>query len=150
VLALFLASLQPSSRKAHFIEQFTESWTSRWSPSEAIKEQKDGEVFAYGKFRCTRTSSRAVSLIQMRGHEVGKWHVKTPDVYPGIEGDEGLVASSKAAQHAISAPFETSLDPSAKTLVVQYEVKLQKGLDCGGAYVKVIPAFLLLRPSNFC
>jgi hypothetical protein len=79
--------------------------------------------------------------------QVGKWLVKTPDVFPGIEGDEGLVASSKAAQHAISAPFETSLDPSGKTLVVQYEVKLQKGLDCGGAYIKV--KSLRPQPGSF-
>ena len=30
------------------------------------------------------------------------------------------------------------LDPKEKTLVLQYEVKLQDGLDCGGAYIKLL------------
>lgn len=59
-------------------------------------------------------------------------------MYPGIEGDEGLVIKSKAAHHAISVPFDTPLDPKGKNLVVQYEVKLQKGLECGGAYIKLL------------
>ena len=57
---------------------------------------------------------------------VGEWNVEEPTVYPGIAGDLGLVIKSKAAHHAISVPFSTPLDPAGKTLVVQYEVKLQK------------------------
>lgn len=64
--------------------------------------------------------------------------MEEPSVYPGIDGDEGLVLKSKAAHHAISTQFEEALDPAGKTLVVQYEVKLQKGLDCGGAYMKLL------------
>lgn len=45
---------------------------------------------------------------------------------------------TKAAHHAISVPFSTPLDTDGKTLVVQYEVKLQKGLECGGAYIKLL------------
>lgn len=59
-------------------------------------------------------------------------------MFSGIVGDEGLVLKTKAAHHAISVPFETPLDPAGKPLVVQYEVKLQKGLDCGGAYIKLL------------
>jgi hypothetical protein len=69
---------------------------------------------------------------------VGKWSVEEPTVYPGIDGDEGLVLKTKAAHHAISAPFEAPLDPKGKTIVAQYEVKLQKGLECGGAYIKLL------------
>lgn len=47
-------------------------------------------------------------------------------------------AESKAAHHAISTLFDTPIDPKGKPLVVQYEVKLQKGLDCGGAYIKLL------------
>jgi hypothetical protein len=45
---------------------------------------------------------------------------------------------SKAAHHAISTLFPEPIDPKDKPLVVQYEVKLQKGLDCGGAYIKLL------------
>jgi calnexin len=45
---------------------------------------------------------------------------------------------SKAAHHAISTLFPEPIDPKGKPLVVQYEVKLQKGLECGGAYIKLL------------
>lgn len=64
-------------------------------------------------------------------------------MFPGLLGDTGLVAKSKAAQHAISAQFAEVIDAKAaalegKPLVIQYEVKLQTGLSCGGAYMKLL------------
>lgn len=103
------------------MEQFTPDWDTRWSPSSATKKQSGGEVFSY----------------------VGQWSVEEPTVFPGIQGDTGLVAKSKAAQHAISASFPEVIDPKAaalegKPFVVQYETKLQNGLSCGGAYLKLL------------
>lgn len=43
----------------------------------------------------------------------------------GIEGDKGLVVKNPAAHHAISAKFDKKIDNKGKTLVLQYEVKLQ-------------------------
>jgi Calreticulin family len=40
-------------------------------------------------------------------------------------GDKGLVVKNPAAHHAISAKFSKKIDNKGKTLVVQYEVKLQ-------------------------
>ncbi|CAD6890898.1 unnamed protein product [Tilletia controversa] len=110
------ASFEPTKLTAPFLEQFTSDWTQRWTPSSATKAQDDGEVFSYS----------------------GKWEVEEPTVLGGIKGDAGLVAKSEAAQHAISALFEKPIDPKGKPLVVQYEVKLQKGLQCGGAYLKLL------------
>ncbi|KAI0690740.1 Calreticulin family-domain-containing protein [Cytidiella melzeri] len=109
-------AMQPTSIKAPFLEQFTDDWTERWTPSEATKKTPvGGETFSY----------------------VGNWEVE--DAEPVlIDGDKGLVAKSKAAHHAISAPFEQSLDFSDKPLVVQYEVKYQKGGNCGGGYLKLL------------
>jgi len=42
-----------------------------------------------------------------------------------MEGDKGLVVKNVAAHHAISAKFPKKFDNKGKTLVVQYEVKLQ-------------------------
>lgn len=42
-----------------------------------------------------------------------------------MEGDKGLVVKNKAAHHAISAKFPEKIDNKGKTLVVQYEAKLQ-------------------------
>ncbi|GAA6063231.1 hypothetical protein JCM10212_005838 [Sporobolomyces blumeae] len=116
VAAEGVPAFTPTAVEGIFVEQFTEGWQDRWSSSKATKEEKQGEVFSY----------------------VGKWSVEEPSVYPGIHGDKGLVLKSKAAHHAISAPFDAPFDPKGKPLIVSYEVKLQKGLDCGGAYVKLL------------
>ncbi|KAK4684067.1 calnexin, partial [Tremellales sp. Uapishka_1] len=101
-----------------FLEQFTTQIpASRWTVSRATKQTPVGdETFSY----------------------VGTWAVEEPEVFPGIAGDMGLVLKSKAAHHAISTLFPEPIDPKGKPLVVQYEVKLQKGLECGGAYIKLL------------
>ena len=58
--------------------------------------------------------------------------------YVGIEGDLGLVANDGAKHHAIVKKFDEVLDTIDKDLVVQYEVKFQKSLECGGAYIKLL------------
>jgi calnexin len=96
--------MQPSKLKAPFLEQFTDDWEKRWKPSHAKKDTKGSdEEWAY----------------------VGEWSVEEPTVYKGMEGDKGLVIKNAAAHHAISAKFPKKVDPKGKTLVVQYEVKLQ-------------------------
>ena len=96
--------MQPSKLKAPFLEQFTDDWEKRWKPSHAKKDTKGtDEEWAY----------------------VGEWSVEEPTVYKGMEGDKGLVIKNAAAHHAISAKFPKKVDPKGKTLVVQYEVKLQ-------------------------
>ncbi|KAF9283117.1 hypothetical protein BGZ68_005541 [Mortierella alpina] len=117
VPALELPAFKPSSIKAPFLEQFAQNWSDRWTASEATKETTtEGEVFSY----------------------VGQWSVEEPTVYPGLQGDLGLVAKSPAAHHAISASLPEVIDNKDKTLVVQYEVKAQNGLECGGAYMKLL------------
>jgi len=107
---------KPSEIEAPFVEQFTDDWAVRWTPSEATKKTPvGGETFSY----------------------VGRWEVEEP-LISTIEGDKGLVAKSKAAHHAISAPFEQPIDFKDKPLVVQYEVKYQKGGNCGGGYLKLL------------
>ncbi|KAJ3482943.1 hypothetical protein NLI96_g6641 [Meripilus lineatus] len=109
-------AFKPTSIKAPFLEQFVDDWSDRWTPSEATKKTPvGGETFSY----------------------VGKWEVEEPSAGV-IEGDKGLVAKTKAAHHAISAPFEKAIDFSDKPLVVQYEVKYQKGGNCGGGYLKLL------------
>jgi calnexin len=95
--------LQPTKLKAPFLEQFTEGWDKRWKPSHAKKDVQGDEEWAY----------------------VGEWAVEEPEKYKGMEGDLGLVVKNPAAHHAISAKFPKKIDPKGKTLVVQYEVKLQ-------------------------
>ncbi|KAG8900277.1 hypothetical protein FRB99_006145 [Tulasnella sp. 403] len=107
---------KPSAVKGVFLEQFGPDWASRWTPSEATKKTPvGGETFSY----------------------VGKWSVEDASS-PSILGDKGLVAKTKASLHAISAPLSAPLDPAGKTFVLQYEVKYQKGGNCGGGYLKLL------------
>jgi len=98
---------KPVAIKAPFVEQFTDDWSSRWTLSKAKKDDpKTEEDWRY----------------------VGEWSVEEASVYPAIVGDKGLVVKNPAAHHAISAKFPKKIDNKGKTLVVQYEVKLQSTL----------------------
>ncbi|CEL54337.1 Calnexin homolog OS=Neosartorya fumigata (strain ATCC MYA-4609 / Af293 / CBS 101355 / FGSC A1100) GN=AFUA_4G12850 PE=2 SV=2 [Rhizoctonia solani AG-1 IB] len=110
-------TFKPTDVKGALVEQFTDDWATRWTPSKATKKTPVGsETFSY----------------------VGEWKVEESSVRPAIIGDKGLVAKSKASHHAISAPLATPLDPKGKPFVVQYEAKFQKGGNCGGGYLKLL------------
>lgn len=123
-----LTFFQPTSLKAPFLEQFTDDWEKRWQPSHAKKDDpKSEEDWAY----------------------VGEWSVEEPTVFKGIDGDKGLVVKNAAAHHAISAKFPKKIDNKGKTLVVQYEVKPQNSLVCGGAYLKLLQENKKLHQEEF-
>ncbi|KAB8278931.1 Calreticulin family-domain-containing protein [Aspergillus minisclerotigenes] len=118
----------PTTLKAPFLEQFTDDWESRWTPSHAKKDDSQTEEdWAY----------------------VGEWSVEEPTVFKGIDGDKGLVVKNPAAHHAISAKFPKKIDNKGKTLVVQYEVKPQNSLVCGGAYLKLLQENKKLHAEEF-
>lgn len=107
----------PTKADALFLEQFTPGWESRWATSKSSKLQRGTEEFKYD----------------------GVWSVEEPTVFPGLAGDEGLTMKSKAKQHAISTLFDEPITFDGKEpFVVQYEVKMQNGLSCGGAYIKLL------------
>uniref|UniRef100_A0AAY4BNM3 Calnexin n=1 Tax=Denticeps clupeoides TaxID=299321 RepID=A0AAY4BNM3_9TELE len=55
-----------------------------------------------------------------------------------LPGDKGLVLKSRAKHHAISGLLLRPFVFNTKPLIVQYEVNFQTGIDCGGAYVKLL------------
>lgn len=67
----------------------------------------------------------------------GEWQLNSGPDRP--HADKQLLLPLKARHYAISAklsePFKFSEE---KPLVVQYEVQFREGLDCGGAYVKLL------------
>ncbi|KFZ10762.1 hypothetical protein V502_07938 [Pseudogymnoascus sp. VKM F-4520 (FW-2644)] len=128
--AVELPTFTPTKIKGDFVEQFTDDWEQRWKPSHAKKDMKGSDVdeeWAY----------------------VGEWAVEEPHVFKGIDGDKGLVVKNAAAHHAISAKFPKPIENKGKTLVVQYEVKLQNGLECGGAYLKLLRDNKALHQEEF-
>ncbi|CAG8955455.1 hypothetical protein HYFRA_00010321 [Hymenoscyphus fraxineus] len=126
-----LPTFTPTTIKAPFLEQFTDDWETRWKPSHAKKDtkgsEKEDEAWSY----------------------TGTWAVEEPTIFKGMEGDKGLVMKDVAAHHAISAKFPKKIDNKGKTLVVQYEVKLQDGISCGGAYMKLLRDNKALHQEEF-
>ncbi|CAF0798074.1 unnamed protein product, partial [Brachionus calyciflorus] len=101
----------------HFIETFeTNIIGSKWIRSRAKKDGVEDEIAKYD----------------------GEWSIESSGDSV-LEGDKGLVLKSKAKHHAIAAklnrPFVFTED---KPLIIQYEVKFQNALECGGAYVKLV------------
>lgn len=65
-------------------------------------------------------------------HTAGEWY--------GDENDKGIQTSQDARFYGISAPLEkTFTSGPGKDLVIQYTVKHEQDLDCGGAYIKLLP-----------
>jgi calnexin len=103
----------------YFTETFEsdEEFKARWVLSRAKKDGADDTIAKYD----------------------GQWSIEEPkDV--ALKGDLGLVLKSKAKHHAVSAKLDKTADFTAKSFVVQYEVKFQNGQECGGAYVKLLTA----------
>lgn len=55
-----------------------------------------------------------------------------------IPGNKGLVLKSRAKHHAIAANLQKPFPFKNKPLIVQYEVHFQDGIQCGGAYLKLL------------
>lgn len=86
-----------------------------WIRSEAKKDTQEADIAKYD----------------------GEWKVEEPAT-PILKGDRGLVLKSKAKHAAISAPLSRPFKFAVKPLIVQYEVTLQEGQECGGGYIKLI------------
>jgi calnexin len=84
-----------------------------------------------------------------QNRSLGEWKVEEARHFSGIAGDKGLVVTEAARHYAALAAFDKPLDPSGKDLVVQYEVRLQEGLDCGGAYLKLPSSSTNFKPKDF-
>ncbi|EFA79051.1 calreticulin [Heterostelium album PN500] len=110
-LVLLLALLVGlSAAKVHFEETFGDDYTSRWVSSKW--RQDDGTA---GKFV----------------HTAGKW-------YGDAKDDKGIQTSPDARFYAISSKFP-AFSNEGKDLVLQFTVKHEQKLDCGGAYIKLLP-----------
>ncbi|KAI3825743.1 hypothetical protein L1987_07348 [Smallanthus sonchifolius] len=76
----------------------------------------------------------------------GSWIVSEKEEYSGewkhskSEGhdDYGLLVSEKARKYAIVKELEKPVELKDGTIVLQFEVRLQNGLECGGAYLKYL------------
>ena len=52
--------------------------------------------------------------------------------WPGFESDKGIQLIEAMKHYAFSSKFSEPLQTKGKDVVVQYEIKLEEGLTCGG------------------
>jgi len=122
-----LLALVPS---AFFVETFDdqELFQSRWFKSEATKQTSEGLKYQFD----------------------GEWKVDEPSVQGNNASTKGLILLSPAKHHAISARitppivFHNPVD-----FVLQYEVKQQETVNCGGSYIKLISSHKTFEPKQF-
>ncbi|KAG7191327.1 uncharacterized protein KQ657_003568 [Scheffersomyces spartinae] len=96
----------------------------------------DDSIFEQFEYESLEQSPWVVSA---NDKYLGLWSIEEgTNAYVGFEGDKGLVMKLPASHSAISLPVKFT--NKEIPLVLQYEVKLQNGLSCGGAYVKLLTA----------
>merc|ERR1719161_215395 len=109
-LATFGSLTTLASGKIYFSETFGDGWESRWTSSK-WKESEGTQ----GKFVAA----------------TGKW-------FKDEKEDTGIQTSEDSKFFGISAGFE-SFSNEGKDLIIQYQAKYEKDVECGGGYVKVGP-----------
>lgn len=110
VLALASAAVAVSNAEVYFQENFNDAaWDSRWVAS---SWKPSSEV---GKF----------------AHVSGKYFVDADD--------KAIKTNEDARFYALSAKFDKPLNNKDKDLYLSYLVQHEQKLDCGGAYIKLLP-----------
>ncbi|GAB5567871.1 calreticulin-3 isoform X2 [Prionailurus iriomotensis] len=71
--------------------------------------------------------------------QFGHFRLSSGKFYGHKEKDKGLQTTQNGRFYAISARFKP-FSNKGKTLVVQYTVKHEQKMDCGGGYIKIFPA----------
>jgi calreticulin len=67
-------------------------------------------------------------------HTAGKWH--------GDKNDKGIQTGDDARFYGVSAKMTNELNNESKDLILQFTVKHEQKIDCGGAYIKLLPSGL--------
>uniref|UniRef100_A0A3B4V721 Calreticulin n=1 Tax=Seriola dumerili TaxID=41447 RepID=A0A3B4V721_SERDU len=73
--------------------------------------------------------------------DYGQWKLSAGKFYGDAEADKGVQTSQDARFYAMSARFEP-FSNEGKPLVIQFTVKHEQKIDCGGGYVKIFPSTL--------
>lgn len=128
-----VVSLLLCSVTAHEYRPFDRSQLSL----ESIFEQFDYPSLAESPWKVSRAKKYDEGRDEIVQYK-GEWAIEQPRLYPGFENDLGLVMKSRASHYSIAYKLPHPINNIDKDLVIQYEVKLQKGLDCGGAYIKLL------------
>lgn len=111
MLATLALAAGPVAAEVYLKEQFNDNdWTKRWV--ESTKWKPKAEMGSWE-------------------HTAGEWYAD--------KDDKGIQTSEDARFYGISAKMDKTFTSGDKELVIQYSVKHEQNLDCGGAYIKLLP-----------
>jgi calreticulin len=119
LIAVFFALVAIASAKVHFSETFDANWENRWVKS-------------------THKESEGTQ---------GKWGWSAGKYFNNEEEDKGLQTTEDARFYQISAKFPT-FSNKGKDLILQYSVKHEQKIDCGGGYLKLHPSDIDQKDYN--
>ncbi|XP_059059470.1 calnexin [Achroia grisella] len=111
------SSPQISGKGIYLAEHFDDenAFKKKWVKSEAKKQGVDENIAKYD----------------------GNWEIQAP-TRKIFKNDLGLVLTTEAKHAAISALLDRPFEFTDKPFIVQYEVTLQEGQNCGGSYIKLL------------
>lgn len=112
VVVACLAAIALAEPVTYFREEFDAGWESRWVESTS------------------------------KGAEQGKFAWTAGKFYNDAEKDKGLQTTQDARFYGISAKFDKPFTNDGKTLVIQFTVKHEQEIDCGGGYIKLFSSDL--------
>lgn len=78
------------------------------------------------------------TVSKWKGAEMGDFDVKSGKYYLD-ESDKGLMTTQDSRFYGISAEFPSFSNEDIKTLYIQFTVKYENDLECGGGYLKFGP-----------
>merc|ERR1719273_903971 len=116
-LACF-SSLGLAASKIYFSETFPDGWENRWTVSEWKKSEGTD----------------------------GKWQAAAGKWFQDEKEDQGIQTGEDSKFFGISAQFD-SFSNAGKDLILQYQAKYEKDVECGGGYFKVGPK--MSDPTTF-
>lgn len=120
-LATLALATAPVAAEIYLKEDFNdEAWTKRWTESSKWKPKEEMGTW---------------------DHTAGEWYAD--------EKDKGIKTSVDARFYGLSAPLTKAFKNDGKELVIQYSVKHEQQLDCGGAYIKLLPGGKKFDAANF-
>merc|ERR1712083_395708 len=105
-----IGSLGLASGKIFFSETFGDGWESRWT----VSKWKDSEGTA------------------------GKWEAAAGKWFKDEAEDKGIQTAEDSRFFGIAASFP-SFSNDGKELIIQYQAKYEKDIECGGGYLKIGP-----------
>jgi calreticulin len=73
--------------------------------------------------------------------DAGEFGISAGKYFNDAEADKGLRTTQDARFYQISAEMK-EFSNRGKTLILQYTIKHEQNIDCGGGYIKVLPAGL--------